>query len=60
MSYNIIGQLPKESDNTIEKFRKLNGDLDDTKKELVTTTDTVVKEGNTEMVDKKRLKNLMC
>ena len=26
--------------------------MDDTKKELVTTTDTVVKEGNTDMVEK--------
>ena len=54
MSSNIIGPLPKESDNPSEKVRKTSGDLDDTKKALVTTTDTVVKEGNTDMFDKKK------
>ena len=54
MSSNIIGPLPKESDNPSEKFRNKCGDLDDTKKALVFTTDTVVKEGNTDMVDKKK------
>ena len=43
MSSNIIGPLPKESDNPSEKVRKTSGDLDDIKKALVTTTDTVVK-----------------
>ena len=53
VSSNIIGQLPKESDNTSKKDRKTSGDLYDTKKALVTTTDTVVKEWNTEMVNKR-------
>ena len=52
MSFYIIGPLHKKSDNPSEKVRKTNGDLDDTKKALVTTTDRVVKEGNTYMVDK--------
>ena len=43
MSSNIIGPLPKESDNPSETVRKKGGDLDDTKKALVTTTDTVFK-----------------
>ena len=60
MSPNIIGPMSKEFDNPIEKVRKKNQDLDDTKKSLVTTTDTVVKEENTDMVDiKKRNLNLM-
>ena len=45
MSSNIIGPLPKEYDNTGEKFRKTSGDLDDTKKALVFTTETVSKKG---------------
>ena len=52
-SSNISDPVPKKSDNPSEKFRKISGDLDDTKKSLVTTTVTVVKEGNTDMVDKK-------
>ena len=59
MSSNIIGPLPKEYDNPSEKVRKKSGYLDDTKKALVTTTDTVFKEGNTDMVEKKGGKNLM-
>ena len=59
MSSNIIGPFPKESDNPSEKFRKTSGDLDDTKKALITTTATVVKEGNTDMVEKKGTQNLM-
>ena len=54
MSSSIIGPLPKEYDNPSEKVRKKSGDLDDTKTALVTTTDMVVKEGNTDMCDKKR------
>ena len=53
VSSNIIGTLHNESDNPSEKIIKKSGDLDDTKNSLVTTTDTVVKEGNTEMVEKK-------
>ena len=53
MSSNISDPLPKKSDNPSEKFRKTSGDLDNTEKELVTTTDTVVKEGNTDMVNRK-------
>ena len=53
MSSNIIGPLPKESYNTSEKFGKTSGDLDDTKKALIFTTEMVVKEGNTGMVEKK-------
>ena len=52
MSSNISDPLPKKSDNPSEKVRKASGDLDDTKKLLVTTTDTVLKEGNTYMVEK--------
>ena len=44
---------------TSEKVIKTGGDLDDTKKSLVTNTYTVIKEGNTEMVDKKGKQNLI-
>ena len=53
VSFNIIEALPKEYDNTSEKVIKRSGDLDDTKKTLVFTTDTVVKEKNTDMVERK-------
>ena len=53
MSSNISDPLPKKYDNTSEKVRKKSGDLNETEKALVTTTETVVKEGNTDMVDKK-------
>ena len=53
MSSNTIVPLPKKSDTLSEIFRKSSGDLDDIKKSLVTTIDTVVKEGNTDTVDKK-------
>ena len=53
MSSNISDPLPKKSDNPSEKVRKKSGDLYETKKALVTTTDTVVKEGKNDMVDKK-------
>ena len=59
MSFNIIGPLPKKSDNPSEKVRKTNGDLDDTKNALVFTTDTVVILENTDMVDKKGKQKLM-
>ena len=54
MSYNISNPLPKESDNPSEKVRNKSGYLYDTEKALITTTDTVVKERNTDMIDKKR------
>ena len=56
MSSNIIVPFPKESYNPNENVGKTSGDLDDTKKELVFTNDTVVKEGNNGMVDKKKEK----
>ena len=59
ISSNIIGPLPKESDNPSEKVIKTSGDLDYTKQALFFTTDTVVKEGNTDIVDKKGKQNLM-
>ena len=59
MSSNIIGSLPKESDNPSEKVIKTSGYLDYTKKALVFTIDTVVKEGNTNMVYKRGKQNLM-
>ena len=43
MSSNISNPLPKKSDNPSKKVRKTSGYLDDTKKALVTATDTVVK-----------------
>ena len=59
MSSNISNPLPKKSDNPSKKVRKTSGYLDDTKKALVTATDTVVKEGNTDTVDKRVKQNLM-
>ena len=56
MSSNIIGPLPKVSDTPSERVRKTSGDLDDTKKTLVFTTDTVFQEGNTDMIEKKENK----
>ena len=52
MSSNTICPLPKESDTPSEKYIKRSQDLYDTKHALVTTTDTVVIEGKTDMVDK--------
>ena len=49
MSSNISDPFPKKSDNPSIKVKKTSGDLDETKKALVTTTKTVVKEGNTDM-----------
>ena len=54
MSYNISDPFPKKSDNPSENVIKTSGDLDETEKSLVTTTDTVVKEGNTDMLEEKR------
>ena len=54
MSSNTISPFPKKSDNPSEKVRKASGDLDDRKKALVATIDTVVKEGTTDTVEKKR------
>ena len=49
--------MHKKYDNPSERVRKTSGDLDNIKKALVTNTDTVVKEGNTDMLDKKKEKN---
>ena len=54
VSSNISEPLPKKYYNPIERVRKKSEDLDNTEKALVATTDTVVKEVNTDMVDKKR------
>ena len=54
MPSNISDPLPRKYDNPSERVRKISGELDDTKKALVFTTDMVVKEKNTEMLDKKR------
>ena len=54
MSSNTIGPLPNKSDTPSEKVRKASGDMDDIKKALVTTIETVFKEGTTDTVDKKR------
>ena len=47
--------------NLIIQLKRLetSGDLDYTKNALFTTTDTVVKEGNTDMVEKEVKQNLM-
>ena len=59
MSYNISDSFSKKYYNPSEKVREKNWDLDETKKALVTTTDTVVKEGNNGRVEKKSKTNLM-
>ena len=59
MSSNISDPLPKKYDNPSEKVRKTSRNLDDNKKALVFNTDTVSKEGNNDMVDKKGKQNLM-
>ena len=43
MSSNISDPLPNKYDNPGEKVRKKSGDFDETKKEFVTTNDTVFK-----------------
>ena len=54
-----FGPFPKKYDNPSEKVRKESEYLDDIKKVLVTTIDTVVKEGTTNRVDKKGKHNLV-
>ena len=52
MSPNTISPFPKESDTPSEMTRKKIRSLDDTNQALVTTNDTAIKEGNTDMVYK--------
>ena len=52
MSSNISDPFQKKSDNPSITVRKTSGDLDETKKALVTTTNMVVREGNTDKVTK--------
>ena len=52
MSSNTSDPFQNKSDDPSEKVRKTRGDLDETKNVLVTTTNPVVKEGNTDMVTK--------
>ena len=49
MYSNISDSLPKKSDNPSITVSKTRGDQDETEKALVTTIDTVAKEGNTNM-----------
>ena len=49
MSANISDLLQKKYDNLIIMARKTSGDLDETKKALVTTTNMIFREGNTDM-----------
>ena len=49
MSSNISNPFPKKSNNTSRTVRKTCGDLDGTKKALVTDTNPVVKEVKTDM-----------
>ena len=49
MYSNISDPLQKKYDNPSITVRKKSGDLDETEKALVTTTDTVVKEVNIDM-----------
>ena len=57
MSSNISDPFPKKSDNPSNNVRKKSGDLDENDKALITTTDTIVKERNTNTVDKKGKKS---
>ena len=59
MPSNTIGPSQKKSDTQIEEVIKASGGLDDIKKSLVNTIYTVVKEGITDTVDKKRKQKLM-
>ena len=53
MSSYISYPPPKKSDSPpSEKVIKTSGDLDDNEKAFVTSNDKVIKEGNTDMVDK--------
>ena len=47
--YCISDPFPKKSDNSSENYRKTSGDLGDTEKALVTTTETVFKEGSSRL-----------
>ena len=49
MSSNISDPLPNRYDNPGIRVRKTSRYLDETKKASVTTTDTVIKKGNTEI-----------
>ena len=49
MASNTSNPSTNKYDNTSITVRKTSGDLDETKKALVTINCTVVKEGNTEM-----------
>ena len=49
MYSNTSDLLQKKFDNPSKTVRKTSGDLDETEKALVTTTNTVAKEGNTDM-----------
>ena len=49
MYSNISDPFPKKFDYPVERVRKTSGDSDENEKALVTTTDTIVKEGNNEM-----------
>ena len=49
MSSNISDPLKNKYDNPSIVVRKTSGDLDEIENSFVTTTDTVVKEGNTDM-----------
>ena len=51
--------MPKKPDAPGEEIKKSSGNLDDTEKPLVTTIDTVDKEGNIDTAEKKGNKNLM-
>ena len=55
MSSNISDLLSNKSDNPSITVRKTSWDLDETENSLVTTTDTAVKEGNTDMGTKPNL-----
>ena len=54
MSSNISDPYQKKSDNPSITVRKTSGDLDETKKALVTSTDIFGREGNTDMVYQKK------
>ena len=53
MSSNISDPFTNKYDNPSENVRKTSGDLDETGKALVTTTETVAKEKKTDLVRKK-------
>ena len=51
---NLSGLFPEKSYAPNENVKKLSGDLDDIKNPLVTTIDTVYKDGTIDRVDKGR------